>query len=190
LRTITDRPVGYAFNALNDKKGQVEAHLASAIITTEIPVAVASLTPKQFVELRERFSELRFTFQRAVRDLCDDHLLYRLSDQGALDEAVHDIARDFHQQVEKFRKSTVGTTVASWAPFSVGVLGSSLGLTGNLSFGLAGFGLGVAVQVYEKFKSKRPEHFVARSQRLISGMRKDLLAPRVVNWLALNPQRI
>ena len=191
LRTITDRPVGYTLNVLNNERGtfrsDVVNRLASAIITTEIPDAVASLTPKQFVNLRKRFEELRTVFQRAVRDICDDHMLHEISDQSTLDEAVREIVQQYDKQVEMFRKSVFGAKIGSWVPFSVGVLGSSLGLPGNLSLSIAGFGLGVAVQVYEMVTASRDKQPVERSQHLISGLKKELLATGIVERLALSP---
>jgi hypothetical protein len=188
LRTITDEPLGYTLNSLNARHfadhRAAEASLASAIISTDIPKTVGLLTAEQYVELRKRFEEVGIPFQRAVRDLCDDHRLYNLRGEAELSEAISDIAEDYRKAVDRFRNSSFASTLMAWTPFSIGTLGGTLGLTGNSALGAIGFGLGVAVQLFEKCRMAKPEDSVGRSQRLISGLRQELLNPRLVNKLA------
>lgn len=189
LRTITDEPVGYALNSMNSHdatwQSEVEAHLATAIITSEVPDTIGVLATEQFVDLRNRFEDLRTIFQRAVRDLCNDNMLYTLTDSRSLTESVNEITREYGEGVQRFRSSSFCAGLGSWAPLSVGVLGSALGLAGDLRLGILGAGLGVAVQLYEKFKAVKYEDSIQGSQRLISGLRRDLLAPNVVNRLSV-----
>lgn len=188
LRTITDEPIGYTLNALNSgqiiRQADAQAQLASSIITTEVPDAIKALKPQQFVDLRKRFEDLRKPFQRAIRDLCDDNMLTSIKDGETLEDKIREIAKDYHQEVEKLRSSNLGTTFASWVPFSVGVLGSVLGIPGSIPLSLTGLGLTLAVQIYEKTRSGRYEDAIERSQRLIAGLRTDLLSPSVIKRLA------
>jgi hypothetical protein len=188
LRTITDEPIGYTLNALNSgqfsRQADVQTQLASSIISTEVPDQIAALKPQQFVDLRRRFEDLRKPFQRAMRDLCDDHLLINIKDGENLEDKIREIAEEYHREVEKLRSSNVTASIASWVPFSVGVLGSALGIPGSIPLSLTGFGLTLAVQIYEKTRSNRYEDALQRSQRLIAGLRTELLSPSVIKRLA------
>jgi hypothetical protein len=188
LRTITDEPLGYTLNALNARRlndrRAAEASLATAIISTDIPKTIGLLNAEQYVELRKRFEEVRVPFQRAVRDLCDDHRLYDLTGETELNEAISDIAEDYRKAVDRFRSSSFASALTVWVPFSIGMLGGTLGLAGNSALGAIGFGLSVAVQLFEKCRMAKPADSVERSQRLISGLRQELLSPRLVKKLA------
>lgn len=188
LRTITDEPIGYTLNALNSgqasSQAAVQAQLASSIITTEVPDAIGTMSPQEFVELRKRFEDLRKPFQRAMRDLCSDHMLYDIKDQESLETKIREIAADYGREVEKIRSSRLGSSIANWVPFGVGVLGSTLGIPGWLPLSLAGAGLGIGVQLYEKTRANRVEDAQERSQRLIAGLRSELLSRNVIQKLA------
>jgi hypothetical protein len=188
LRTITDEPIGYAVNALNagqaTSQAGVQAQLASSIITTEVPKDISSLTPQQYVELRKRFEPLRRSFQLAVRDLCDVHMLSMVRDRQTLDDKIRELSEGYHHEIEKLRKGGIRTALAEWTKFSVGVLGSTLGIPGVLSLSVLGAGLSFVVQIHDKLRPKQYEDAIERSQRLIAGLRSDLLAPRVLQKLS------
>ena len=188
LRTITDEPLGYTLNSLNaqhsDSRRAAEMSLASAIISTEIPETVGLLTAEEYVELRKRFEGVRVPFQRAVRDLCDDNALYSITDPKALEEATRDVAEEYGKGIVQFRKSSFSTSLKAWAPFSLGVLGGALGIMDGVTVGAVGLGLTVAVQLYEKCQIAKPGGYGEQSQRLMSGLRRELLDPKLLRKMA------
>lgn len=188
LRTITDEPLGYTLNSLNarhaDPRRAAEMSLASTIISTEIPETVGLLTAEQYVELRKRFEDVRIPFQRAVRDLCDDNALSSITDPKALQEATQDVANEYGRAIGQFRKSSFSESLKAWAPFGLGVLGGALGIMDGVTVGAVGLGLTVAVQLYEKCHDAKPGDHGEQSQRLISGLRRELLNPRYIKKLA------
>jgi hypothetical protein len=188
LRTITDEPLGYTLNSLNarhdDSRRTVEMSLASTIISTEIPETVGLLTAEQYVELRKRFEGVRIPFQRAVRDLCDDNALSSITDPETLREAIREVAEEYGKAIAQFRSSSFSKNLKAWAPFGIGVLGGALGILDGVTVGAVGLGLTVAVQLYEKRQNAKPGGYGEQSQRIISGLRRELLNPRFIKKLA------
>jgi hypothetical protein len=188
LRTMTDEPIGFTLNSLNRERLSnrlaVEARLASTILTAEIPETIGVLSPEEYVELRKRYEEIRTPFRRAVRLLYDDHMLDTVSDAGQLEEVMAEVVADYGNGVSRFRKSRLAKRLKNWTSLGLGTLGTALTLTGNFTLGAIGSGLGLSVQFFEKFAVDRPEGDIEQSQRLFCGLRQDLLDPRFVERLA------
>lgn len=188
LRTVTDEPLGFTLNSLNAQgpasRHDASAKLATAIISTEVPETVGLLSANEYVELRNRFEEMRVPFQRAVRELCDDHMLGDISDANQLEETIAEIAMEYGRATDRFRNTRFSKQIKTWTSLGLGTLGTVLSLTGNFTLGAIGSGLSVAVQCLDKFTVDKPEGNIELSQRLICGLRQELLDPELVERLA------
>ncbi len=179
LRTITDEQLDFSVTTMGHLERKfgtdVESCLASSIIKTEIPRTIGILEPNEFVALRDRFEAVRTPFQRAIRELSKDNLLYKISDEKELVARIQSATNEYHHAVEQFRKTAFASKLKDWGPFGIGCLLSVPGLAPSLSAQLVRYGLQVVVRVFGKTMSKPGDDNEAKSQQMIGGLRNELL---------------
>jgi hypothetical protein len=186
LRTITDENLGYLNAVLSGnpaKRRDASAmHLASAILRIQIPARIGELTPKQYVSLRKRYDDLRLPFQRAVRTLCDDHLLAGIESRRQFEDAVHDAARDFSLGVDRLVKQRWAQKLGRWAPISLGAVTTICKLAEPVT-ATVGLGVDALLKVYSAVKGSTPETNIHHAQRLLATMRSEFVQPTLLRRL-------
>lgn len=180
LRSITDKSLAYMVNALTADSATREAtsamSLASSILKFEIPNNIEKLKPKQYVNLRKRYEDLREPFQHAVRTLCDDYKLAEVTSKKQFKDAVHDAARDFFLETEKLRRSQWAKRTKTWTFVGLGVLSSFCSLGAGMVV-LLGAGVSAGLHVYQGFHGSHYTTEKRRAQQLIGGLKSELVHP-------------
>ena len=187
LRSITDEGLGYLASVLNQdplrRRDAAATHLATAIICVEVPKKIGDLTPKQYVELRNRYERMREPFQRAVRTICDDHLMASVSSKAQFRDAAKDAVHDFWFEVERIRKQKWAERLGSWGPMSVGVASTLCAFGSTVTAGI-GAGLDVCLKVHEAMKpGTAPATDVQAAQQMMASLRSEIIAPSLARKL-------
>jgi hypothetical protein len=152
LTSITDRPLDHFINRFNrpDIEYTGEACLASSILQVEIPDDLLDLSPDEYVELRNRYADLRIPFQAAVRSLWHEHRLGLCTSTDQFKETVHTATREFCMETGRLRASHFGSLVKKWTPISLGILMSAAGhFTGNTAIANVAEGVTASLLVYQ-----------------------------------------
>jgi hypothetical protein len=199
LRTITDEPIPFSLNVLNAEtsshRNAVNAALAASIIHTAVPRTIGVLAPDEFVEMRKRFEQVRLPFQRAVTSMSDDNLLGSISDPATLQDAISQITKDCRDAVEHIRQSHSWSSVKDWTPFVLTTLATLPGLYSSVAAdgltalplaGLAGGFVQIGVTLYQQVAATKHEDDTQKSQRLLAGLRSDLLDYNLLRRLILD----
>lgn len=187
LRSITDEGLGYLASVLNQnpqrRQDAAATHLATAIIRVEVPEKFGDLTPKQYVDLRRRYEHIREPFQRAVRTICDDHLVASVSSKAQFQEAANAAVRDFWVEVEQIRKRKWAERLGKWGPLSVGVASTLCSFGATVTAGI-GKGLDVCLKVYEAMKpGTAPVTDIQAAQQMMASLRSEMIAPSLARKL-------
>ena len=192
LRTITDEQLGYIANAFNvDPLRQHEMatmNLASAIIRVQIPDKIETLTPRDYVDLRERYEALREPFHLAVRDIYDDYKLAGINSKKEFDAVVREACRDFCAETERVRRTWWAKRVQNWTIMGLGVLSSfcSLG-TGQTVALAATTGISVALHVYQALRTADQSTDKRNAQQLLGELKAELAHPMLFRRITLPP---
>lgn len=180
LRSVTDKSIAYMINALTadsiTRKETASMSLASSILQFEIPDNIERLKPKQYVNLRKRYEDLREPFQHAVRILCDDYKLAQVTSKKQFEEAVHDATRDFCLETKKLRRGQLAKRITRWTVMGLGVLSSfcTLGIGTTVKLGV---GISAVLHVHQGFKGSPYITEKRKAQQLIGGLRSELHHP-------------
>jgi len=187
LRSITDKPIGYIVNVFNTSSiGRREAaamFLASSIIRVEIPNNIEILKPKQYVNLRKRYEDLRGPFQHAVRTLCDDYKLGQVTSKKQFEDAVQQATRCFVFETKKLRRSQWAKRTKTWTLVGLGVLSSFCSLGAGMIV-LLGAGVSAGLHVYQGFQGSHYTTEKRRAQQLIGDLRSELVHPILLRRIA------
>jgi|GEM_PF-4611199 len=191
LRTITDKPLPFAVNFLNSEttsRARANAALASVIIQSQIPQTIKDISPEEFVELRKRFEEIRLPFKIAIEELSNNGMLHSISDKKTFESALVDITRSY-QDAMKGLHSKLSDKFTTWIPFNLTALATIHGLfssidpdenMANMATTLAMGAVTIGVSYYQQVTSKPFESNVTKSQRLLAGLRSELLNPELI----------
>ena len=188
LSTLTDRPMDYILNTLEAAnpvaRSEAAMQLASSILIVEVPEKIETLSAKNYVELRERYGELREPFHRAMLNLCDDHSLAELRTPAQFQEAVREATRDFCVKSEQVRRGMWAKDIKSWSPVALCVLSGICALTGNVAAAI-GTGISVMLNVYQGLQPSPYTTNAARSQRLLGELKRELSHPALLRKIVL-----
>lgn len=193
LRSITDKDLGYLTSVLNHdphrRRDAAATHLATAIISVEVPEKIGALTPKQYVDLRNRFECIRAPFQRAVRTICDDHLLASISSKAQFRDATNEAVRDFYLEVERIRKRKWSERLGTWGPMSLGVVSTLCSFGSTITVGI-GASVDVCLKVYDALKPGiAPVTDVQAAQQMMASLRSEMIAPSLARKLLTYAKR-
>jgi len=129
LNTLTDRPLEYAFNALNglDIPFAKPAHAAEGLLTAAfasvlIRAVIATIRLDDYRILRDGYSDLRAAIRRFVLESNAYCGLQNIGDLALLQERVVKAASEVQREYQKFRKSRFARRIVDWTPFVIGGL--------------------------------------------------------------------
>ena len=112
LDAITDEPIPFALNALNNLgvkqaivSGAAEGALLSSLASVLIPLEVATLSPRDYRNLREAYGSMRMAFKELTAELTRINRLNRIEDPKFLRDQVKITATEFFKEYQAFRKS-------------------------------------------------------------------------------------
>jgi hypothetical protein len=182
--TITDRDIDFAFNSLNALKDFQSSSvdkpvnmLISSIIGCEIPERVEYLSPKDYIEIRNRYSDIREPFYLMMDKLRVLHHLDLIGDREVLESKIRDITSDFNSEVIKMRKSEWGMRIRRWEPIAFGGLVAIIvAISGDLATTIKVIGAilsFVAITTREIYKESDSEE--DKTLKLIGKMQKDIM---------------
>lgn len=187
LRSITDEGLCYLTSVLNQepmrRRDVAATHLATAIIRVEVPECIGTLTPKQYVVLRNRYEGIREPFQRAMRTICDDTMLASITTRKAFQDTARDATRDFWVEVERIRKRKWADRLGKWGPMSLGVASTLCQLASPVTAAV-GAGIDVCLKVREALRpGVAPVTDVKAAQQMMATLRSELIAPSLARRL-------
>jgi hypothetical protein len=182
--TITDRDIDFAFNSLNALKDFQSSSvdkpvnmLISSIIGCEIPERVEYLSPKDYIEIRNRYSDIREPFYLMMDKLRVLHHLDLIGDREVLESKIRDIKSDLNSEVIKMRKSEWGMRIRRWEPIAFGGLVAIIvAISGDLATTIKVIGAilsFVAITTREIYKESDSEE--DKTLKLIGKMQKDIM---------------
>ena len=180
---ITDEPVPFALNALNNLgvkratvPGAAEGALLSSLASVLIPLDVATLSPRDYRDLRDAYASIRTAFKELTAELARINRLNHIQDPKFLRHHVKITAAEFFKEYQAFRKSRYARGFREWTPLYVGGLLSMVMtvVAPPVALGIAGVSLGI--QVIQK-RLDGPTGPVGRERifNMLAGIRKDVI---------------
>lgn len=190
--TITDHQLDFSYYALNDftfkRINNPRNTLACAIISTEIPAEIATLTPKKFKELREAYSQIREPFQHIILDMSNLKNLESIEDKQTLTAIINDITRDFNKEVQDFKKAKYIRDIKQWTLLGIGAMASLIGAIFNKTqISIATAAVGVTVQVVQTYLPAEPVSDKTIVKKLIGRIQNNILDTTEIRRLAALP---
>lgn len=183
LDAITDKPIPFALNALNNlglarplTSEPAEGALLSSLTSLLIPSDVATFKPDEYRNLRESYVEVRNAFKGLTAELARINRLNRIEDPKIFGEQVEATAREFLQQYQAFRKSRYARGFKKWTPLYVGGLLSAVMtvVAPHVALGIAGASVGIQV-IQKKLEAPADNAEGERIFNMLAGMRKDII---------------
>ena len=182
LDAVTDKPISFALNSLNSlgvmrtaPSDGAQGLLLSSLASVLIPLEVATLSPRDYRNLRDAYSSIRTTFKELTSQLTQINRLNRIDDPKHLRDHVKATARDFFEEYRDFRKSRYARGFKKWVPLYVrGLLSIVAAVEPRIALGVAGASLGIQI-VQRKLDSSTDQPRREHVFHMLAGMRKDII---------------
>ncbi|MGA2337429.1 MAG: hypothetical protein ABSG08_18820 [Terriglobales bacterium] len=185
---ITDKPVPFALNALNNLgvgltpvSGGAEGAVLASLTSILIPAEVATLKATEYRSLRESYAPIRIAFKELTADLARINRLNRIQDPRHLNDEVEATARDFFKEYQAFRKSRYARGFKAWAPLYVGGLLSIVGAVVAQPYVVEIAGLSLGINIIQRIVDSSADHGRERVFNMLAGLRKDIIHRSGIN---------
>ncbi len=114
LDTITDKPIPFALNALNNlglahpiASDGAEGALLSSMVSLLVPSEIATLKMSEYRELREAHEAIRNAFKGLTAELARVNRLNRIQDPRAFSDQVETAPREFFNEPNESARSPI-----------------------------------------------------------------------------------
>ncbi len=187
IYTSSDQEPSFAVAAKGElQRGQlwnVEATLASAILTVEIPADLTHLPLDRYLDIRKRYEEKREVFRLAMQEMQTLYFNQSLKNPDELREQLRDVVAKFSRQTQALRAQRFGRQVRSWAPIALGGIASiAAAAIGVPEVSVGAVGVNITLQALKNAQGDRiPQTNVAKAQALLGDLDRDVHWNR--NWL-------
>jgi hypothetical protein len=156
---ITDQPLGFVLNSLNECTGRdalnLEGIVASAVATVHVPRAISHISAKEYAELRESYSDARSEFASLTRELKESARLDRIHDPRDFRCRIDDITSSVGDEMAKFRRTQCANKFNDWIPFMMTtIFPVAVGFAFGAVPGLVTAGFSLAVNSAAKLTKK------------------------------------
>jgi hypothetical protein len=187
IYTSSDQESSFAVAAKGElqrgKLWNVEATLASAILTVEIPAELAHLSLDRYLNIRKRYEERREVFRLAMQEMQTLYFNPSLKNPDELRKQMQDVVGKFSRQTQALREQRFGRQVHSWAPIALGgivsIAAAAIGVP-EVSVGAAG--VNITLRALKNAQGARiPQTNVAKAQALLVELDRNIHWNR--NWL-------
>ena len=178
LRTATDEHLAYAATVLTGLTGGASldrrSALLGAMVQAFVPANLQALTPREFVEMRDRYEDLRHSLGTLLAHLDALNDLEQAGDPETLVlRAQHAVAK-FTEECENYKKSWARRLMVPLVSVSLGGIVGAVGSIGGPPLGAAAGAAGAGAGVLLTNRALgAPEHW--RTFRLLCKVRKDAL---------------
>jgi hypothetical protein len=136
LDAITDQPLAFALNGLNqccaEDSARIEGVIASSVASVHVPKSISLLSTKEYVELRKAHEQVRAEFARMVRELKQTQRISAKLEPNVFKERINGIVGHVEIEMQRFRTSKEASKFNDWVPFSIASLAP---LAAGLAFG-------------------------------------------------------
>jgi len=187
LWTVTDDPFGYSVNVLGlcdyDAEAAAENSLATAILTATVPDEIEELSPKVYADLRKRYEPSRATLHAAIREISRDARLRVIKNKDELKERIDKCTASFVKEVDEVKVSKSGFTIQNWTSFGIGTIVDVAATALSLFTPFAGLPLTAGWRLIEMARTKPSESAVLDAQRLVAGLRTEIVEPSLFRRL-------
>jgi len=129
LNTLTDKPLEYAFNALNGldipflkPSNAADGLLTAAFASVLIPKGIGKIRLSDYRILRDSYSDLRAAVRKFVLESNAYCGFDNINDPALLQGRIIKAAFDVRREYQKFRKSRFARRIVGWTPFVIGGL--------------------------------------------------------------------
>jgi len=183
LNTITDRDIDYTFNSLNALKDYQSSSvdkpvnmLISSIINCAIPEGIEYLSPSDYIEIRNRYSDIREPFYLMMDNFRVLHHLDHTGDREVLESKIRDITSEFNSEIDKLRKSDWAGKIRWVAMGTRALIGIIIAISGHLDIGIKVIGaVGLSVthiykEIYKESNSEKD-----KTLKLFGKLQKDIM---------------
>jgi hypothetical protein len=127
LNTITNYPLAFSVNSLNQLhirgKKQKRTVLTSTIIQCVIPQNIENLSPDQFLNIREEYSDVRKSLQHTTKELAKKESFAECENEDQLRKEIDAISRDFVDNVSALKNTISPELVNRFIPILFGAAG-------------------------------------------------------------------
>lgn len=126
LDAITDQPLAFALNSLNQCReecsARIEGIIASTVASVHVPKSIALLSTEDYVELRKAHESVRAEFARMVRDLKEVQRISSKLSPPVFATRIEEIVGHIGSEMQRFRDSREASKFNEWIPFSIASL--------------------------------------------------------------------
>jgi hypothetical protein len=187
IYTSTDRETAFAVTAksklLHGEPWNLEATLASAILTTEIPADIADLPLNRYLEIRKRYEDSRELFRLALKELQSLYLEQSFAKPAEFHAELESVVMRFGRGIQTLREQRQRRQVQRWASIALGgIVSLATAALADPTLAVSGAGVTLTLQVLQTAQGERVRGTnIAEAQALLVTLGRDVRWNR--RWL-------
>jgi hypothetical protein len=161
----------------------LEATLASALLTAEIPEDIQHISAKEYLDIRKHYEESREVFHLGLRDLNDLYLVGSFDDPDGFRRQIEEIVGKLSREVRVLQEQRLRQKVKRWVPIVIGGVASvATAVFTHPSVGIAAAGITLSLDIMSANDGRRlPGTYIDQTKALLVGLDEDIRAKR--DWI-------
>jgi len=192
--TVTDQNLCFAINSLDGMgvrdEGEIRGALLAMTLRIAIPREIGVLSTGEYLELREKYSQVRKEFRRVLAMLSNDAHLRTIEDPERLRACMIEEISSFNAECEKLRAGRWKDRFQKYVPLAVGTLISAVaGAFEAKEMAIGSAVAGGTISLVQMNVQRDPLSSEQQTQRLLADLRAEILNKAAIASLASGKRR-